>query len=230
MKKKFWLTLIEVLIAITVFAIGVLAVLRVLTWNLSVLDYTNTKLQSTVLAKEWLELLYNLRDSNLEKDLPRNCILNQEIYWLNTVELEKKLLYVWGEPANYICSDYFAPNKILQIAFNKDHYISYKNLSAESDFEALFEKNQLCLYSWDNIVWYAYCDGNKWERTIFARYLSFSAVDVTENKSLISNDSNIDTNSDKLSADKILKVESHVLFQKLWKTWDIVFESFIWNY
>jgi hypothetical protein len=33
-----------------------------------------------------------------------------------------------------------------------------------------------------------------------------------------------------LPEDKILKVESHVLYNKLGKTWDIVFESFIWNY
>ena len=51
MKKKFWFTLMEVLIAITVFSIGVLAVLRVLTWNLSIMDNTEIKLQSTVLAK-----------------------------------------------------------------------------------------------------------------------------------------------------------------------------------
>ena len=77
MKKKFAFTLIEILIAISVFAIGILAVLRVLTWNLSVLDTTNIKLQATVLAKEWIELLYNVRDSNLEKNLSWNCVMKK---------------------------------------------------------------------------------------------------------------------------------------------------------
>ncbi|MBQ2599966.1 prepilin-type N-terminal cleavage/methylation domain-containing protein [bacterium] len=52
MKKKLAFTLIEILIAISVFAIGILAVLRVLTGNLSTLDTANIKLQATVLAKE----------------------------------------------------------------------------------------------------------------------------------------------------------------------------------
>ena len=65
MKRKFAFTLIEILIAISVFAIGILAVLRVLTGNLSTLDTANIKLQATVLAKEGIELLYNVRDSNL---------------------------------------------------------------------------------------------------------------------------------------------------------------------
>ena len=65
MKSKKAFTLLEILIAISVFAIGILAVLRVLTGNISVLDRTNIKLQATVLAKEWIELLYNVRDSNL---------------------------------------------------------------------------------------------------------------------------------------------------------------------
>jgi hypothetical protein len=33
-----------------------------------------------------------------------------------------------------------------------------------------------------------------------------------------------------LPVDKILKVESHVLYKKWWNTWEVVFESFIWNY
>jgi prepilin-type N-terminal cleavage/methylation domain-containing protein len=52
MKKKFAFTFIEVLVAITVFAIGVLAVLRLITQNLVTLDITQSRMMATFLAKE----------------------------------------------------------------------------------------------------------------------------------------------------------------------------------
>ena len=218
MKKKFAFTLVEILIAITVFAIGILAVLRILTWNLSIMDHTDMKLQSTVLAKEWLELLYNLRDSNLEKKLQWNCVLNQGIYdWEDTV---------WG--AGYqghteedICVGYFgSEDKLLQLAFHENNYLYQKISDSRSNFDDLFEENQLCLFSWNNMVWYAYCSwspssGIEKTGSFFARYLSFKWVSADWLN---------------LPNDKILKVESHVLYKKWYRTGDIVFESFIWNY
>lgn len=221
MRKKLAFTLIEMLIAITVFAIGVLAVLRILTWNLSIMDHTNMKLQSTVLAKEWLELVYNLRDSNLEKKLPWNCVLNQNIYNWSINDLEDELGDVNED--NILCGWYFGSgnyDKILQLSFDKDKYY-YQNLTDSTDiFTGLFEDNKLCLYTWDDMSWFAYCSWDAGEPTFFARYLSFTWVDLSG----YYEDINI------LPADKILKVESHVLYKKWHKTGDIVFESFIWNY
>jgi hypothetical protein len=51
--------------------------------------------------------------------------------------------------------------------------------------------------------------------TYFARYLSFVEVEEWDNV---------------LPVDKILKIESHVLYKKWGNTWEVVFESFIWNY
>ena len=68
MKKKQAFTFIEVIIAIVVFAIGILAVLSLLTNNLKFMDRNNLRLQATLLAKEWIELVYNLRDANIEKN------------------------------------------------------------------------------------------------------------------------------------------------------------------
>lgn len=67
MKRKSAFTFIEMLVAITVFAIGVLAVLRLVTQNLATLDITQTRTTATLLAKEGIELVYNMRDANLEK-------------------------------------------------------------------------------------------------------------------------------------------------------------------
>lgn len=79
MKKKSAFTFIEVIIAITVFAIGVLAVLRLITQNLVTLDNTQMRTTATFLAKEGMELVYNMRDSNLDKLLPRDCLAYEDI-------------------------------------------------------------------------------------------------------------------------------------------------------
>jgi Tfp pilus assembly protein PilV len=55
------------MIAITVFAIGVLAVLRLLTSNLVMMDKTENRTIATFLAKEGIEMVYNMRDSNIQK-------------------------------------------------------------------------------------------------------------------------------------------------------------------
>lgn len=222
MKKKFWFTLIEMLIAITVFAIGVLAVLRILTWNLSIMDHTDMKLQSTVLAKEWLELLYNVRDSNLEKGLPWNCVLNPEVYdWRMSDEWD-------GDIESKICTGYFGSgnfDEVLQLSFDRENYYYQKLTGYSEDFDTLFESNKLCMYTWDigqdiGMSWYSYCSEDGWEPTFFARYISFTWINL----------SGYQESLEVLPMDKILKVESHVLYKKGHKTWDLVFESFIWNY
>ena len=241
MRKKLAFTLIEILIAISVFAIGILAVLRVLTGNLSTLDTANIKLQATVLAKEGIELLYNVRDSNLEKNLSWDCVMKPNVYGWTSGDLN---IYYWGsdDPELILCSWKFWVDKILKLSFDKNNYLYQELLDNKLEsFDDLFEKTQLCLFSWDNMYWYAYCDSDeKWKETIFARYISFSPVyygdnlsaDSVSNKSVrnSSNFASAQSNVSKLSTDKVLKVEVHVLYDKLGKTWDIVFESFIWNY
>jgi prepilin-type N-terminal cleavage/methylation domain-containing protein len=52
MKKYLAFTFIEMMIALTVFSIGVLAVMRLITQNLSSMDVAETTTIATFLAKE----------------------------------------------------------------------------------------------------------------------------------------------------------------------------------
>ncbi|HCB51093.1 TPA: hypothetical protein DEP21_00660 [Patescibacteria group bacterium] len=52
------------MIVIAVFSVGVLAVLRMVLYNMSVMDGIETKTTATFLAKESMDLVYSLRDSN----------------------------------------------------------------------------------------------------------------------------------------------------------------------
>jgi len=52
MKRKSAFTFIEIMIAIVIFSIGILTVLKLVTDNLEQMDKNNVKVQATLLAKE----------------------------------------------------------------------------------------------------------------------------------------------------------------------------------
>lgn len=68
------MTLIEVLITIVVFTSGILVILSVITNSLSLGRRSRNRTNATMLAKEWLEMMYNIRDTNLDRAQPRDCV------------------------------------------------------------------------------------------------------------------------------------------------------------
>lgn len=62
------LTLIEILIAIMVFAVGVLAVLQLVTNNIKTVHRVSNHMDATMLATQWLELAYEIRNTNSYKE------------------------------------------------------------------------------------------------------------------------------------------------------------------
>lgn len=72
--KKSGITLVEVIIAIVVFGVGILSILKILGNNILIIQHTKLKTQATMLAKEGIEIMYNLRDSNVDRSFERNCI------------------------------------------------------------------------------------------------------------------------------------------------------------
>ena len=212
MKKKSAFTFIEVIIAITVFAIGVLAVLRLITQNLATLDTTQTRTTATFLAKEWIELVYNMRDSNLGKWLPWDCVLRASFATGDWNEIDPE------EVCERNFSTWFA-NKLLNISFDPDGYTHTNSTLLSSDFTQLWTGNRLYYATgtiwWKNIFWYSSRPVDGLDPTSFSRYILFTGV--VEWKNILPRDS-------------ILKVESHVLYFRGSKTGEVVLESFIGNY
>ena len=103
-------TLIETLIVIMVFCIWILVVVHGLSQTLKNKDYANTQIKSAFFAREWIELVFNLRDANYHKELPWNCIFNNP----NTIKIE--LNDNGNETSNSACNWYFEPWKILKIS------------------------------------------------------------------------------------------------------------------
>jgi len=214
MKRKFWFTFIEVIVAITVFAIGVLAVLRLITQNLVTLDITQMRTNATFLAKEWIELVYNMRDSNIAKWLPWDCVLVPDLLtgdWWTLENPEAACLWKF--------SSWSEDHKVLQISFNPEGYTYTSPHVAETTFNDLWSGNVLYYVTWTvwwhEIFWYSSLPVKETTPTFFSRYIVFARV--LEEKNV-------------LPRENILKIESHVLYNKWGKTWEVVLESFIWNY
>lgn len=200
MKKLKAFTLVETLIVIVVFCIGILTVLFWLSQTLRNKDYAKIQIQSAFFAREWIEMMFNLRDANYHKELPWNCITQ---LWMN---------------ANW-CKENFTPNTILKIwIWSDDEYINVEKDSM-LDFSWMFEGYQIYLHTWNtlnNSTWFIYNhNAENGEETWFARYIKISWVSNWW--------WNIDPN-------KLIKIESHVLYKKWGLTWEKVMETFMWNY
>lgn len=68
------MTLIEILITIVVFTSGILVILSIITGSLTLWRRSRNRTNATMLAKEWLEMMYNVRDTSLDKAQPWSCI------------------------------------------------------------------------------------------------------------------------------------------------------------
>lgn len=203
-------TFIEMMVAITVFAIGVLAVLRLITQNLVSMDRTETRTMATFLAKEWIELTYNIRDANLQKWLPRNCLLTEK----NLADIFETI-----DP-DLACARYFSSgaqdNQALQLGFAQTGYFTAQPKLLKSDFAENFKAFRLWVVTGSSdtfpISRYAPSDDASSDATIFSRYILFKGVVQWWMT---------------LPLDSVLKVESHVLFVKGTLTGEIILESFI---
>lgn len=212
---KKWFTLIEVLIAIGVFSVGVIAVLNLVVHNLSTLDRTEVKTISTLLAKEWIALAFHVRDANLAKELPWNCVFSNAMYSQDAnfdfhTQVSDTLEQV-------VCNWYFWSWEVMayQLQLDPADYYTIEKLPYEDDFEKRFQQHRLYLYTetTHDIRWYWYQqDQLSWVASFFSRYITFSPLKEDQQT---------------LPSDKVLKVTSHVLFKKWGLTWEVVLESII---
>lgn len=211
MKNKSAFTFIEVIIAITVFAIGVLAVLRLITQNLVTLDNTQMRTTATFLAKEWIELVYNMRDSNLQKSLPWDCVLQKNLATWDWNEIDPEKVCEWNFSS--------WTEKILQISFDPEVYTYTVPVDVWIWFDVLWSWNRLYyttwLVWWYELFWYSSRPVEDQEPSVFSRYILFTGVREWDTI---------------LPRESISKIESHVIYMKWSKTWEVVLESFIWNY
>jgi len=190
--KRQAITLVEVLISIIVIGIWIIAILASVIYSLSLLDRVKAETIWTSLAKEWLELVFSLRDTNLRRWINWDCI-----------EFD----------TNFNCILKFSDlyNQFLQISLNRsgwnvsDLYTGNSIYFLEIVNNSWFQVNRLYLKTWSmywfNLWWYNYLT---WKKTFFARYIYFTGLYLAWDWAIG------DTN-------KVLKVNSVVI----WKKWFI---------
>lgn len=214
MKKKTF-TLVEMLIVIAVFGTGILTVLYGLSQTLRMQDRADMMVSASFLAREGIELIYNLRDANYAKKLDWNCIFRK----VSVSELKK----LASDSDNPFCAWYFTGGDLLKLSMGTDwQYLAVERLPEQESqklenewFDALFQKYQL-FYLIDGARYsFVYTGEHQGEPLRYARYIKLQPVT---------------DGIDVLPLDKILKVESHVLYKKGALTGESIMETFIWNY
>lgn len=213
-RNKRWFTFIEILIVITVFSIWVFAVVRLLTSNIVNVNSIKTKNSAVFLAKEWIDMVYNIKNSNIGKWLKWDCVLKDTVVDPNTEEF-------WNvdDVCKFFFSSWINSSKIFQIGFSTTGYFVVNQVD-DLNFEKNFQASQLFYYTWTiawkELSWYGY----SWldyssSITKFARYIKIKPIIESEKE---------------LPIDKIVKIESHVLFKNWIRTGDVILESFISAY
>ena len=136
--------------------------------------------------------------------MPWNCIFT----WNNSINADE-----W-------CNEKLEPWTFLKIwIWSGNEYVYVKTANLADDFDQNLSWFQIYFHTGTKLngeTWFRY--DYTWtedEKTWFARYLLITWV--VDNGSV-------------LPKDKILKVESHVLYQRWAITWEKVMETFIGNY
>lgn len=195
---RLWgMTLLEVLIAIYVFGLGILVILSMITKNISRVHDIKLRSQAVMLAKESIEIVYNRRDTNLDKWLVRNCA-------------------VTDSDSEDGCAQYFYTGSVGRQAYAIDWQIdgrySFSGLSSTGN-------NWLYYHTWlaeqsdgtDILSGFRYTTSSSGgEVSPFRSYVLFRPV--TEYSS---------------HTDKVLHVESHILYTIWSQQRDIVVEWLI---
>lgn len=92
-------TLIEILIAIFVFSVGILAVLSLVTQNLRTMHGADVHRSAAFLAQESLSLLSHIRDTNVANGVSWDCIPSSGLFTAATVQESDVCDYTLGSLA-----------------------------------------------------------------------------------------------------------------------------------
>lgn len=156
--KKQWVTLVEVIFAILIFWTWILVILSMITQNIRWIYDIKEKDTALAIAKEWIDIVYHLRDSNLERGLFWDC-----------AEIDL------SEPN--ACWSYFYDNSGItkyRVNFDKDALYTMEPITVASQAEIYYHTWTLYTFSWTNVEWFWYNhDPIWWEFSQYLRHIEF---------------------------------------------------------
>ncbi len=133
-------TLIEIMVALMIFWVWVIVLLRAVVYFIGVGDEVKKKAQATLLAKEALDIVYNQRDTNLRRGVIWNCAI---------ININASM-QAWA-PAD-ACDTLFAPGKKFIAWFNGSAWYTISEVWNNPDSTKLYTqiKNNVVIYTYDN--------------------------------------------------------------------------------
>ena len=208
MRKKAF-TLIEILIVIVIFWVGILAILSIMANSVKNFDTINMQTRATLLAKEGIDLAFHHRDSNLEQGYPRD-------YYARTGNND------WGNE-EFLWKGWNTTFKIgLSVDKNKNPYY-------------LLEKTEIWEYTADTFDEYfktfaleltnLELTKLKPQENITITPYTYKARTETPNKGYARRIEFVPPTIKNL---ELLKVNSHVIYKRWSFTGEVVLESFLW--
>lgn len=125
--KKNWFTLAETIIVCSLFAVMVVWIIFGINRAFVFLNNTRLQVMATNFAREWVEMVYNIRDTNRRK-----YPWERDKHWMETWTWEAKL-----DPWIYIIKEWLTWS-------NNDSYVYAEYLTGNTDFyeiEWFFDEN-----------------------------------------------------------------------------------------
>ena len=201
MRKKAF-TLIEILIVIVIFWVGILAILSIMANSVKNFDTINMQTRATLLAKEGIDLAFHHRDSNLEQGYSRD-------YYTRTGNND------WGNE-EFLWKGWNTTFKIgLSVDKNKNPYY-------------LLEKTEIWEYTADTFDEYFKTFALELTKLKPQENITLStskATTETPNKGYARRIEFVPPTIGNLD---LLKVNSHVIYKRWSFTGEVVLESLLW--
>ena len=138
-------TLVEMMVAVSIFTVSILGMISILASGLSNTSYAKQKMVATYLAQEGIEYMRNMRDTyvlyqpstsgwnyffnlmiNDTISGGNNCSINNGCYFLELKDSDYNNL---KSPMAYLTLDYCNEN------YCSDHHLLYKNLTGEYGYD-----------------------------------------------------------------------------------------------
>lgn len=167
------------LIVIFVLWVGILSITVLITRNLSLVKNIHTQTTATILAREGVEMAYNVRDTNNILWYERNCAqrltnFNTPIIWDSICQ---KYMRTWDEQSYRF---------IIEWGVGEQSQIALSFITGD-DFITLFNNSKLYLTGIStpiNITWYTHI---WYGDTMFARYIEFTGMESLPSSTPITN-------------------------------------------
>lgn len=156
-----WVTLIEVLFAIIIFWTWILIIMRMITSNIWWLYDIRNRDTALAIAKEWIDIVYHVRDSNLERWQ----------YW-HCAQID-----LWAQDS---CWRYFYDDSWLTrhiVDFDPAWLYTMETFATTGDAQIYYHEWIIFTEWWSDVSWFWYNhDAAWWSPTLFTRIIEFSPV------------------------------------------------------